>query len=86
MWKIAAECVRARRFAFEIHFRDLLPSLCFYQQHCSESLEEIGTMCSEVNRLQLMDVNALKRKGKRNQKHLCVRVNEKAREVWVIKR
>ena len=55
--------MRARRFAFEIHFRDLLPSLCFYQQHCSESLEEIGTMCSEVNRLQLMDVYALKRES-----------------------
>ena len=65
MWKMGAECVRARRFAFEIHFRDLLPSLCFYQQHCSESLEEIGTMCSEVNRLQLMDVYALLNKIKR---------------------
>ena len=55
--------MRERRFAFEIHFRDLLASLCFYQQHCSESLEEIGTMCSEVNRLQLMSVYAFKRES-----------------------
>lgn len=47
-------------------FRDiqnLLRSFCFSQQHYSESLIQIGIMCSEVNRLQLLGFYPFRRES-----------------------